>query len=314
MRNLDPLALECLVALAEEGSFQRAARRLSITQSAVSQRLWSLESNVGTVLIVRSRPVRATPAGQVLLRHAKHLTVKQADLIRELRDLGPTFTRTPREDQQISVAFDPDSVATWGLAALDAFSRDGLATEIIVDHPEQTHERLREGDVLGCVTTVDQAPYGCKAVALGRMHYMAVAGKDFAARNCPHGLTPQNFRSLKFIAHSRGSDVQVEFVSKALGLKDILLNQHFVPTPDGQLRAVLAGWGVSVLPKMLVEAMVRDGELVDIAPGVAHGVDLHWHSCNFQSEVIALLDAAVNAGARELQASGVPEEDARAVA
>ena len=58
MSTFDPDALECLAAIVEEGGFERAAQRLSITQSAVSQRLRALESQVGTVLIVRSRPDR----------------------------------------------------------------------------------------------------------------------------------------------------------------------------------------------------------------------------------------------------------------
>ena len=67
MHTFDPDSLECLVAIVEEGSFERAAQRLSITQSAVSQRLRALEGQAGTVLIVRSRPLRTTSAGQLLL-------------------------------------------------------------------------------------------------------------------------------------------------------------------------------------------------------------------------------------------------------
>ena len=63
MSALDPNALECLAAIVEEGGFERAAVRLSITQSAVSQRLRSLEVQVGTVLIVRSRPLKPTSVG-----------------------------------------------------------------------------------------------------------------------------------------------------------------------------------------------------------------------------------------------------------
>src|SRR5690349_14659609 len=73
MSTYDPAALECLAAIVEEGGFERAAQRLSITQSAVSQRLRSLESQVGTVLVVRSRPLRPTAAGQLLLKHTRQL-------------------------------------------------------------------------------------------------------------------------------------------------------------------------------------------------------------------------------------------------
>ena len=82
MSSFDPDALECLASIIEEGGFERAAQRLSITQSAASQRLRSLESQTGTVLVVRSRPVKPTPAGQLLLKHAKMQRLLRADLER----------------------------------------------------------------------------------------------------------------------------------------------------------------------------------------------------------------------------------------
>ena len=86
MSTFDPDALECLAAIVEEGGFERAAQRLSITQSAVSQRLRALEAQVGTVLIVRSRPHKATQAGQLLLKHTKMMRLLRADLERDLKD------------------------------------------------------------------------------------------------------------------------------------------------------------------------------------------------------------------------------------
>jgi len=84
MNLLDPAALESLAALAEAGSFERAAQLLSITQSAVSQRLRALETQVGQLLVVRSRPLRMTEPGKVLLRYARQLQALRADAAREL--------------------------------------------------------------------------------------------------------------------------------------------------------------------------------------------------------------------------------------
>lgn len=87
MRLYDPATLESLVAVAEEGSFLGAARRLGLTQSAVSQRLHALENQAGTILLVRSRPARLTPAGEVMVRHARRAQTLEADLRTQLRDL-----------------------------------------------------------------------------------------------------------------------------------------------------------------------------------------------------------------------------------
>lgn len=84
MNEFDPAALDCLAALADEQGFERAAQRLTITQSAVSQRLRSLEAQVGQPLVVRSRPLRLTEAGKVLLRFARQMQALRVDVAREL--------------------------------------------------------------------------------------------------------------------------------------------------------------------------------------------------------------------------------------
>ena len=116
MSTFDPDALECLAAIIEEGGFERAAQRLSITQSAVSQRLRALEAQVGTVLIVRSRPLKATQAGQLLLKHAKMMRLLRADLERDLKELAPSSTGGGRDEERISVAINADSIATWAVS------------------------------------------------------------------------------------------------------------------------------------------------------------------------------------------------------
>lgn len=84
MKDLDSAGLDCLAALADERSFERAAKALAITQSAVSQRLRSLEAQVGQLLVVRSRPLRLTEPGKLLLRYARQLQALRADVVREL--------------------------------------------------------------------------------------------------------------------------------------------------------------------------------------------------------------------------------------
>ncbi|MFO1244760.1 MAG: LysR family transcriptional regulator ArgP [Ramlibacter sp.] len=297
MSTFDPDALECLAAIVEEGGFERAAQRLSITQSAVSQRLRALEAQVGTVLIVRSRPLKPTSAGQLLLKHTKQLRLLRADLERDLKELAPSSTGSGREEERISIAVNADSIATWALPALGELARQGLPLEIITDDQDFTHEWLREGQVLGCVTTLKQALRGCKVVPLGAMDYIAVARPDFAQARVPKGLTPHNFREVPFIAFNRKDDGQAEFVSKAFGLKRVTLSQLFVPSSEGQVRAVLAGWGVSILPELLVRGLLEQGQLVNICPGHALPIQLYWHCWNLESDVLDALSAALTGAA-----------------
>jgi LysR family transcriptional regulator (chromosome initiation inhibitor) len=311
MSTFDPDALECLAAIVEEGGFERAAQRLSITQSAVSQRLRALEAQVGTVLIVRSRPLKPTSAGHLLLKHTKMLRLLRADLERDLKELAPSSLRGAREEERISIAINADSIATWALPALTELAQQGLPMEIITDDQDFTHEWLREGQVLGCVTTLKQALRGCKVVALGAMEYVAVATPQFAqerlgktagtvsVRNTPSApvLTAHNFRDLPFVAFNRKDDMQSEFVSKAFELKRVTLNQLFVPSSEGQVRAVLAGWGASVVPRLLAQGLIDQGLLIDMVPTFTLPIQLYWHCWNLESEVLDALTAALKESA-----------------
>jgi len=84
--------LEALMAIAFEGSFGGAARRLGYTQSAVSQQIAALERLVGQRLVDRSKsaePPRLTPAGRLLLEYAETIMsvvyAAEADLVASRR-------------------------------------------------------------------------------------------------------------------------------------------------------------------------------------------------------------------------------------
>jgi LysR family transcriptional regulator (chromosome initiation inhibitor) len=306
MRTFDADALECLAAIVEEGGFERAAVRLSITQSAVSQRLRSLEAQAGTVLLVRSRPLRATTAGRLLIKHAVQLRLLRADLDNDLQELTPGSSAA-REEDRISIAINADSIATWALPALGPLVSEGLPLEIITDDQNFTHEWLREGQVLGCVTTLKQALRGCKVLPLGAMEYVAVAAADYAQKHCPQGLQAGNFRQIPFIAFNRKDDLQAQFVGRALVLRRVSLIQRFVPSSEGQVRAVLAGWGASVVPRLQVQGLLDRGDLVNLAPDTTLPVSLYWHCWNLDSAVIDRLTQALVEGSREaLKASKTP--------
>ena len=249
------------------------------------------------MLLVRSRPVKPTSAGRLLIKHAMQMRLLRADLETDLQDLTPAAGAL-REEDRISIAINADSIATWALPALGELVGEGLPLEIITDDQDFTHEWLREGQVLGCVTTLKQALRGCKVLSLGAMQYVAVASAAYASANCPNGLTPHNFRRIPFIAFNRKDDLQTDFVSRACGLRRVALSQRFVPSSEGQVRAVLAGWGASVVPQLQVQELLATGELVNLAPKTTLPVDLYWHCWNLDSVVIDRLTAALSDAAR----------------
>lgn len=86
---LDYAGLEALAAVVREGSFERAARKLHVTPSAVSQRIKLLEERVGQVLVLRGQPCSGTEAGRRLCLHVEQVALLENDLRRKNPELVP---------------------------------------------------------------------------------------------------------------------------------------------------------------------------------------------------------------------------------
>jgi LysR family transcriptional regulator (chromosome initiation inhibitor) len=292
MNAFDPAALECLAALADAGSFERAAQRLAITQSAVSQRLRALETGLGRLLVVRSRPLRLTEPGKLLLRYARQMQAMRADIARELG-------ASSQQDERLPIAVNADSLATWVLPALQPVVMAGLAEgfglELIVDDQDFTHESLREGTVLGCVSTVADALRGCSATPLGSMRYVAVASPGFIAQTLPQGLNRGNFAKLPWLVFNRKDDNHAVWVGQAFGVREPRLVERHVPSTEAQTRAAVMGWGLAVVPEPMAAPGLASGTLLPLHPDVHVDVRLHWHQWKLRSGSDADGDAAVRA-------------------
>jgi LysR family transcriptional regulator (chromosome initiation inhibitor) len=274
MNAFDPAALDCLAALADAGSFDGAAQRLSITQSAVSQRLRALEAHTGRLLVVRSRPLRFTEPGKVLLRFARQMRAMRSDLSREL---GATLA----QDERLPVAVNADSLATWVLPALNdlvhAGLQEGFGIELLVDDQDFTHDWLREGAVLGCVTTVSEPLRGCRVTALGAMRYIAVASPNYLRDKLPDGLHQGNFMQPPWLVFNRKDDMHALLLRQALGVQGARLKERPVPSTEAQARAAVMGWGIAVLPEAMAQAGLQQGQLQALLPDSHVDVQLHWH-------------------------------------
>jgi len=160
---------------------------------------------------------------------------------------------------------------------VQAGQREGYGLELIVDDQDFTHERLREGEVLGCVSTVSLALRGCTCQPLGRMRYIAVASPGFVAGTMPEGLNPANFPRLPFIVFNRKDDMQAQWVAAAMHVREPRLKERFVPSSEAGARAAVMGWGVAVIPELLARPHLDAGALVAIRPEVTIDVALYWH-------------------------------------
>lgn len=104
---LDCKLIEALAAVVQEGGFDKAGRWLHLTQSAVSQRVKLLEEQTGQVLLARTTPPQATPAGRRMITHYRQVKRLEDDLL--------DMAGAPKETAYttMAVGINGDSLATW---------------------------------------------------------------------------------------------------------------------------------------------------------------------------------------------------------
>ena len=134
--TLDYAHLAALAAVVGEGSFERAAQRLHVTPSAVSQRIRQLEERIGAVLVQRGTPCSVTPAGLPLLRHAERVALLEAELASTLQG---DRARVAAARSTLRVAVNADSLATWVLPALARFARERPQVQLDLVLEDQDH-------------------------------------------------------------------------------------------------------------------------------------------------------------------------------
>lgn len=285
---MNPVHLETLLAIVEEGSFEVAASVLGISPSAVSQRIKALEASTGRVLVRRANPVGATEAGEILVQAARRMALVQAETDARL---SQRLARVP-----LSVAINSDSLATWFTQVLsDTAQRGDVALRIRIEDEARTLAMLRRGDVLGAVTREHSPVSGCDSTFLGTMRYFAVAAPHIA-----EGFHSGRFtwETMPLVGYGPNDQVLDD------AMRERFIDSHVVrarvsqiPSSEGYLEAVRVGLGWGLLPQAQAQPLVESKELL-LLDDRQLDIDLYWQRWRLESEVLSdLTRSVINAAA-----------------
>ncbi|CAL9629211.1 LysR family transcriptional regulator ArgP [Streptomyces pilosus] len=294
MTDLPLDQVRTLLAVVDEGTFDAAAAALHVTPSAVSQRVKALEQRTGRVLLLRTKPVRPTESGEVLVRLARQVGRLERDAYAEL---GLSGAGGPT---RVSVAVNADSLATWFLGALTRLpAAAGLCFELRREDEGHTAALLREGTVMAAVTSSPDPVPGCSVRHLGRMRYLPVAGPRFAAEHLA-GPLREVLPEAPVVVFDRRDEFQDGFVRRLTrGRAGASERRHHVPTSEGFVEAVAAGLGWGMVPEPQADPLLRAGRLTVFAPDRAVDAPLYWQQWKLDSPALAAVTDAVTAAAAE---------------
>lgn len=297
---LDYASLYALAAVVREGSFERAARALHVTPSAVSQRIRLLEERVGCALVVRGQPCVATETGRRLCQHVDRVGLLEQELQGALPALAPEGIARVA----LPVAVNADSLATWFAPAVAAFAAQApVLMQVAVDDEDHTADWLRSGAVLAAVTATARPAVGCNSRPLGTLRYLATASPRFVKRYFPQGVGAGSLSKAPSLVFNTKDQLQARW-ARRLCHRHVELPRHTLPSPHAFVTAALAGMGWGLQPEVLVRAHLKAGTLVELVPEAPLDVPLHWQQARAAS---ALLDELTRHLMRAATAALLPD-------
>lgn len=286
--------LAAFTAVLGEGSFEAAARRLSVTPSAISQRIKALEDRLGQVLILRQSPCRATPAGEHLLRGVRQMQSLEAETLDILRPERAAAAAPVT----LAIAVNADSLATWLLGALVGLhAKHSLLFDLRVEDQDHSLALLRDGSVSGAITADAHPVPGCTVRPLGVMRYLPVAAPAFVARYFAGGLDAATLGAAPLLVFNRKDALQWRFMRRITRAR-LAPPTHYLPSSTGFVAEAALGLGWCMVPESMLRQPLREHALQPIAPGHWLDVPLFWQRLAVRSTALDQLGAALLAAAR----------------
>ena len=296
--------LRALDAAVAEGTLEAAARRLSVTPSAVSQRIKALEGTVGRILLQRTKPVRPTESGLSVLRLARQIDLLTGDTARELGTAAAesdTAASAGSRPVRIPIAVNADSLETWAMPALGR-GPAGVCFEIHREDEEHTTRLLRDGTVMAAITSTAHPVQGCRVRRLGTMRYRPMATPEFARAWFPDGATARAFAQAPVVMFDRKDDLQDRLMRRRTR-RPVDPPRHYIPATSGYAEAVRLGMGWGLLPDLQIATSPYARELVGIdslgehVDGLHVDVSLYWQQWRLDSQALTAVAEAVAATA-----------------
>ncbi|MBI6550271.1 LysR family transcriptional regulator ArgP [Xenorhabdus sp. VLS] len=279
------------MAIIETGSFEQAARRLNITPSAISQRIKSLEAEVGVPIVRREHPCTYTSEGFKLVQYLIKLHALNEDFKNHFY---------PNKWASFTISVNNDSLADWLLPAISCYlSSERVKIEIIVDDQDFTHIALESGNALGALSSRSSVIRGCSSVKLGSIRYRLLASKAFVKKWFKGGVKRSTLTKAPLLVFNKKDLLQHNFLAEHFLIQQESCICHYIPGTDAFYQAVKLGVGYGMIPDFQSKDLIERHELVDLLPRRFTDIALYWHYWPAQSNLLGKLTSTLISEARK---------------
>lgn len=288
---LDYKLIDAFAVVIEEGGFEKAARKLYITQSAVSQRIKQLEEQLGQIILLRTTPPVATQLGKKVMGLYNQVSRLEDDL------LSTSAQKEEKGFTTLPIGINADTMATWFFQAIRPFLLNNrVVLDLMVEDQDQTHNFLRDGKVLGCISTRKSAIQGCRVEYLGNIDYSLYCSHSFAKQWFVDGLDIAAVQRAPMITFNRKDELNLKILEKAFNTKLKEYTTFYVPSTELFLDFIKAGLAYGAMPYQQCRKPLQEKLIMELSPEYRIGVSLYWHCWNLDSYLLRQLSKQIVTG------------------
>ncbi|MEU3791470.1 LysR family transcriptional regulator [Streptomyces fructofermentans] len=259
---LDLSLLRTFLAVHRAGSFTAAARMLGLSQPTVTTQIRSLEDRLGRELFERvPRGVVSTPVAEELAARVS----APLDTLAAVTDRGGFGADVVADP--VHVAGPAELLCTRVLPALAPLTGQGVRLRMTTGLTDGLLEGLRGGHFDLVVSTSRPRGRTLRAVPLADEEFVLVAGPEWAARIGPDRVAaegPAALHGVPMVTYAEDLPIARRYWRHVFGVR--LTGRAAITVPDlrGVLAAVVAGAGMSVLPRYLCLDELASGAVVPL--------------------------------------------------
>ena len=253
--------LYTFLEVAESASASVAAKKLNLTQPAVSQQLRALEQELGTKLYVRSeKGIILTNTGEIAFKYANRIANLYKSMQEELKnEKSQSHKLVIGVTQTIEFSIDPEILAEF------CTQNKGTHIKIISDTIKNLYTKLKLYEVdLIIVNGNASLDNRFNRILLSTDYLVYVVGKDDPLAN-KSMISMSKLREQSLILRTKGSSTRELFEACLESLNDNIMNYNVIMEVDNiaTIKSLVAnGFGSSVLSHSVCTQEIKKGKLV----------------------------------------------------
>lgn len=288
---MDYESIKTLESVIRNQNFERAAKELFVTQSAISQRINQMEVEFGQRLLIRDMPYRATEIGEKILSHYRKVQSLEQELdLDSSKDIKPT----------IRISMNVDSLEIWFRKVLQNPDIAKLMNlEITIDDEKYTLDYLKSGRVDVSIGIVKTPVSNHECTKLGDMTYVLVASPEFKKQFISKDIENLDFSKIPAIVFNERDDLHTQYLKKYFHFSGSYPKTS-VPSVNGIKSALISGFGYGLQPLMDIQKELKSKELVLLDRKNSFQRELYIHHWNYQTPALKKLIATIQGAAKVL--------------